>query len=145
MGKGARIGYQGFPGPCWSGGSAIILARRTGVIAPSREGSRMPRRDSAEPVDSFSWMGRYTPPTSALIGRPRAEVVFTAGRPLVRRDVVHVQDLLNNIVNLSEHETANFFLPLGRREQNESRDHGANVDDNAAKFVRRTRLEFYGF
>jgi len=53
--------------------------------------------------------------------------------------------LLNNIVNLSEHETANFFLPLGRREQNESRDHGANVDDNAAKFVRRTRLEFYGF
>jgi hypothetical protein len=70
---------------------------------------------------------------------------FTAGRPLVRRDVVHVQDLLNNIVNLSEHESANFFLPLGRREQNESRDHGANVDDNAAKFVRRARLEFYGF
>jgi hypothetical protein len=61
------------------------------------------------------------------------------------RVAVHAQDLLNNIVNLSEHENANFFLPLGRREQNESRDHGANVDDNAAKFVRRARLEFYGF
>jgi len=61
-------------------------------------------------------------------GTQGAEVVFSAGRPLVRRDVVHVQDLLNNIVNLSEHENANFFLPLGRREQNESRDHGANVD-----------------
>jgi hypothetical protein len=77
-------------------------------------------------------------------GTQGAEVVFTAGRPLVRRDVVHVQDLLNNIVNLAEHESANFFLPLGRREQNESRDHGANVDDNAAKFVRRAWLEWHG-
>jgi hypothetical protein len=63
----------------------------------------------------------------------------------VRRDVVYVQDVLNNIVNLSEHQSANFFLPLGRREQNESRDYGANVNDNAAKFVRRARLEFNGF
>jgi hypothetical protein len=31
--------------------------------------------------------------------------VPTPGR-LVRRDVVHVQDLLNNIVNLAEHENA---------------------------------------
>jgi hypothetical protein len=40
--------------------------------------------------------------------------VPTPGR-LVRRDVVHVQDLLNKIVNLAEHENAHLFLPLGRR------------------------------
>jgi hypothetical protein len=60
----------------------------------------------------------------------------------VRRNV-HVQNLLNNIVNLSEHESANFFLPLGRREQNEARDHGANVNDNAAKLVRRSFYHFW--
>jgi hypothetical protein len=37
--------------------------------------------------------------------------VPTPGR-LVRRDIVHVQDLLNNIVNLAEHENAHLFLPL---------------------------------
>ena len=60
--------------------------------------------------------------------------VPTPGR-LVRRDVVHVQDLLNNIVNLAEHENAHLFLPLGRREQNDSRYHGANVRENVAEFV----------
>jgi len=67
-----------------------------------------------------------------------------AGR-LVRRDVVHVQDLLNYIVNLPEHETAHLFLPLGRREQNDSRDHGANVRENVAKFVWRAQPGFYVF
>ena len=67
--------------------------------------------------------------------------VPTPGR-LVRRDVVHVQDLLNNIVNLAEHENAHLFLPLGRREQNDSRDHGANVRENVAEFVWRARHKF---
>jgi hypothetical protein len=64
---------------------------------------------------------------------------------LVRRDVVHVQDLLNYIVNLPEHETAHLSLSLGRREQNDSRDHGANVRENVAKFVWRAQLGFYVF
>ena len=67
--------------------------------------------------------------------------VPTPGR-LVRRDVVHVQDLLNKIVNLAEHENAHLFLPLGRREQNDSRDHGANVRENVAELVWRARHKF---
>jgi hypothetical protein len=63
--KGARIGYQGFPSSCWSGGSAIVLARRTGVIAPSREGSRMPAGTQQSPWIRFGGVG-YPPGATGL-------------------------------------------------------------------------------
>jgi hypothetical protein len=78
-------------------------------------------------------------------GQVARKTVFAAGRRLVGRRGVHVQNLLNYIVNFAEHENAHLFLPLGRREQNDSRDHCANVNENAAKFAWRARLEFYGF
>jgi hypothetical protein len=105
---------------------------------------------SGKPVERY--LARRVPPVlahhaplralrPALRRADRTRPQPTPGR-LVRRDVVHVQDLLNNIVNLAEQENAHLFLPLGRREQNDSRDHGANVRENVAEFVWRARHKF---
>ena len=107
----------------WPGTSASMVRR----ASSRRRGYGSPRRANG------CWRRGRSPP-----------VYFTAGPPSSAARCCHVQDLLNNIVNLSKHQSANLLLPLGRREQNELRDHGANVDDNAAKFARRARF-VHGF
>jgi hypothetical protein len=67
----------------------------------------VPRADSAE----VRWCVLLTAAARGGLLASLAGATFRVGQR-----AVHVQDLLNNIVNLSEHENANFFLPLGRRQ-----------------------------